>query len=145
MDVNVVEAQSPLSAEFRAALKPSQGKAVDWRTDPDRPFTTNAMAAGIVAARGRHHRNRAIRSLLDPAQNNAFSFIARALADGASIRYAPANGTRGANYLVTNFDASKADAMAKGIVRPRGARVCIRRKRRRRSDTDRTCTSRRPA
>ena len=45
---------TPLSAEFRAALKPvPPGKAVDWHTDADAPFTTNATAAGIVPRAGR--------------------------------------------------------------------------------------------
>ena len=51
MDVHVIEARVPLTAAFRAALKPVQGKAVDWHTAPDAPFTTNAEAAGIVRRR----------------------------------------------------------------------------------------------
>ena len=58
MGVNVIEAATPLSPEFRAALKPvPPGKAVDWHTAPDAPFTTNATAAGIVPRAGRIHRN----------------------------------------------------------------------------------------
>src|ERR1051325_8084636 len=36
MGVNVVKATKPLSAEFKAAMKPvPPGKAVDWKTAPD--------------------------------------------------------------------------------------------------------------
>jgi len=114
MNVNVVEAQSPLSVDFRGAMKAVHGTAVDWQTNPDEPFTTNAMAAGIVPPAG-GITGSGEQISLDPAQTNTFRFIARALADGASIRFAAANGARGARYIVTNLDASKADALAKEL------------------------------
>ena len=82
MGVNVIEAATPLSPEFRAALKPvPPGKAVDWKTAPDAPFTTNAAAAGIVPRAG-GFTGTGDQVLLDPAQNNSFTLLARALAEG---------------------------------------------------------------
>ena len=52
MGVNVVEATTPLSAEFRAALKPVHGQGRRLAHGGDDPLTTNATAAGIVPAAG---------------------------------------------------------------------------------------------
>jgi hypothetical protein len=106
MNVSVVEGKAPLSADFRAALKAVQGKAVDWRTNPDDPLTTNAEVAGIVPLAGQITGSGDILSL-DPAQNNAFRLINRALADGASLRFQPAGNGRSGRYLLSGVDASK--------------------------------------
>jgi len=37
MNVNVVEAKTTLSTELRTAMKPVQGKSVDWHTAADEP------------------------------------------------------------------------------------------------------------
>ena len=84
MGVNVIEGATPLAAEFRAALSTPKGKAVDWHTDPTDPFTTNAFAAGIVAPAG-GITGSGDQLLLDPAQNNSFRLINRAIADGAKL------------------------------------------------------------
>ncbi len=73
MGVNVIEASTPLSADFKAALKPvPPGKAVDWHTaarctahDERRrqPASSRAPADSPAPA---------IKCLLDPAQNNSF-------------------------------------------------------------------------
>jgi hypothetical protein len=114
MGVNVIEGGTPLTADFRAALATPRGTATDWHTDANEPFTTNAFAAGIVPPPG------AITGsgdalLLDPSQNNSFRFINRALAAGASLRYAPAAAGHGAQYVLSGVDASKADAWAKEL------------------------------
>jgi hypothetical protein len=114
MDVNVVEGTTPLSAEFRAALSTPKGKAVDWRTDPTDPFTTNAFAAGIVAPAG-GITGSGDQLLLDPAQNNSFRMINRALAEGGKVAFVPAANGRGARYDVTGVDGAKADAWAKDL------------------------------
>lgn len=110
MGVNVVEATTPLSAEFRAALKPvPPGKATDWRTAKDEPFTTNALAAGIVPRAGRITGS-GDQLLLDPAQNNSFKLIARALANGGRVAFASTpNGPR---YVVTGVAPATVDAWA---------------------------------
>jgi hypothetical protein len=106
MNVAVVEAKSPLAPEFRAAMKPVQGKTVDWRTNPDDPLTTNAEAAGIVPLAGQITGSGDALSL-DPAQNNSFRLINRALAEDASLLFQPSANGRGARYLLSGVDAAK--------------------------------------
>jgi hypothetical protein len=114
MNVTVVEGQTPLTDEFRAALKPVQGKAVDWHADADEPLTTNAEAAGIVPAAG-EITGSGDQLIVDPAQNNSFRVINRALAAGATVRFAPAAGARGARYVLSGGDAAKIDAAVKEL------------------------------
>ncbi|MGV3710472.1 MAG: M14 family zinc carboxypeptidase [Gemmatimonas sp.] len=114
MNVNVVEAKTPLSAEFRAAMKNVSGKADTWGASDQYPFTTNAMAAGIVAAPGAiSGSGDAI--VLDPAQNNSFRFINRAIAAGATLRVDTATASARARYIVSGVDAAKADSWAKEL------------------------------
>ena len=116
MNVNVIEGSEPLSADFRAALSTPRGKTVDWRADPTDPFTTNAFAAGIIApAGGIENISGTEQLLLDPAQNDAFKLINRALGAGASLRFAPAAAGHGAKYVITGLDAGKADAWTKEL------------------------------
>jgi hypothetical protein len=105
MGVNVIEASTPLTQEFRAALSTPKGKAVDWKSDANEPFTTNPYAAGIVAPAGGISGS-GDQILLDPAQNNSFRFINRALADGAKLGYAAGR------YVITGLDQAKANALA---------------------------------
>ncbi len=116
MGVNVVEGKSPLTDDIRASLTSPRGTPIDWHTDPTEPFTTNAKAAGIVPAPG-EISGTGDALLLDPAQNNSFRLINRALSAGASLRFAPASGGggHGARYIVTGLDAAKADAWAKEL------------------------------
>jgi uncharacterized membrane protein YgcG len=114
MNVNVVEGQVPLPDDFRAAMKPVQGKAVDWRTAADEPFTTNAEAAGIVPPAG-GITGSGDQLVLDPTQNASFQLINRALAAGATLRFAPAAAGHGAKYIVSGIDPAKADAWAKEL------------------------------
>ena len=111
MNVAVVEARTPLTDEFKSAMKAVQGKAVDWRTNPDEPFTTSAAAAGIVAPAGGITAS-GPDLVLDPAQNNTFRLINRALAAGATLRVAPSANGKGVRYVVTGLDAARADAWA---------------------------------
>jgi len=108
MNVNVVEGKAPLNAEFRAAMKPVSGKTVDWRTNPDDPLTTNAEASGIVPLTGQITGSGDVLSL-DPAQNNSFRLINRALAEGASLRFQPAANGKSGRYLLSGIDAAKLD------------------------------------
>lgn len=111
MNVRVVAGQTPLSTEFRSALRPVRGTAVDWTTAPDAPFNTNAVAAGIVPPPGRVTGS-GDRLALDPAQNNSFRLINRALAAGGQLRFQPADGARGARYLVSGVPAERLSAWA---------------------------------
>jgi len=111
MGVNVIEASAPLTPEFRAALVPvPPGKAVDWHTAPDAPLTTNAAAAGIVPRPG-GFTGAGDQVLLDPAQNNTFKLIARALANGGKVAFqSSADGH--ARYVVSGISAATLDAWA---------------------------------
>ena len=116
MNVNVIEGTTPLTDDFRAALTTPKGKPTDWHTDPNEPFTTNAFAAGIVAAAGGlDDAGSGDQLMLDPAQNNAFKLMNRALADGATLRFAPAANGRSARYVVSGVDATRAEAWAKDL------------------------------
>jgi hypothetical protein len=115
MNVNVVEGQAPLPDDFRAAMKAVQGKPVDWHVAADEPFTTNAEAAGIVPAPG-GITGSGDQLVLDPTQNASFQLINRALAQGATLRFAPATGAGTAGkYIVAGVDPAKADAWAKEL------------------------------
>src|SRR6185312_15434006 len=110
MDVHVIEARAPLTPAFRAALKPVQGKPVDWHTAPDAPFATNAEAAGIVPPPARITGTGDMLSV-DPAQNDAFRLLNRALADGGAVSYED-GGARGGRYIVSGVGAAKEDSWA---------------------------------
>ena len=114
MNVHSVEAKTPLSAEFRAALAPVQGTAEAWGASDQYPFTTNAMAAGIVPPPSLVTGRGSVIAL-DPTQNNAFKFINGALAAKGTVRYAPTTATTGARYLVAGITARVADSMAKAL------------------------------
>jgi hypothetical protein len=106
MNVKVVEGKTPLAQDFRAALKPERGTAVDWHTAPDAPFTTSAEAAGIVAPPVRVTGKGNV-LVLDPAQNNSFRLINRALAAGGSVRFSAGAGGGSSRYFVTGVAPSK--------------------------------------
>jgi hypothetical protein len=114
MNVSVTEATAPLGDDFRAAMKPVQGKATDWRVAPDEPLTTNAEAAGIVPLAG-DLTGSGDAIALDPAQNNSFRFITRALAEGGGVRFAPATTGARPRYIVTGVAPAKADAWIKEL------------------------------
>jgi len=111
MNVDVIEGRSPLPSDFRAALQSVQGKPVDWHSAPDAPFATNAEAAGIVPLPGRLSGTGNL-VLLDPAQNNAFRFLNRALTAGASLRFSPATAARGGRWLIAGLDSIRAQSLA---------------------------------
>jgi hypothetical protein len=111
MNVEVVEGRTPLTADFRAALQNVRGKSVDWRSAPEAPFATNAEAAGIVPVPGQVSGTGNV-VLLDPAQNNSYRFLNRALTGGAMLRFAPATATRGGRWLVAGVDSTKAQLLA---------------------------------
>ena len=102
--MRVVEARVPLSAEFKAAMKPVQGKASDLAR-ADAPLTTNAVAAGIVAPAARISGVGAALAV-DPAQTDAFKLIGRALADGGAV-YA-SNG----KYVISGVAGTKLESWA---------------------------------
>jgi hypothetical protein len=96
-----------LSAEFRAALKPLQGKGSDL-ANADAPFTTDAGAAGIVPPAARIGGT-GDQLVLDPAQNNSFRVLARAMNDGATASFD--NG----RYVLSGTGIEKAVAHAEEL------------------------------
>ncbi|MEP7000362.1 MAG: M14 metallopeptidase family protein [bacterium] len=106
MDVRVIETRQPLTSDLRAALKPVVGTIVDWRTSADAPFATDSVAAGIVPLPGRI-TGAGDQLALDPAENNTFRLISRALAGGGTVRFAEGSGARGGRYLVSGIADAK--------------------------------------
>lgn len=116
MEVNVVEAKTPLSAAFRSAMKPVKGKADAWGSSDQYPFTTNAVAAGIIpAVTGGFTGGSGSAIALDPTQNNAFRFINRALKAGGKVRVDTAADARTSRYVVTGVNSSQAEAWLKEL------------------------------
>jgi len=105
--VRVVEARVPLSPEFRGALQPVQGKATD-ATAADAPLSTLAMAAGIIAPPARI-TGTGTAVVLDPAQNDAFRLINRALADGGAVH------AEAGRYVVSGVAPTRLEAWANDL------------------------------
>ncbi len=97
MDVRVVAVRAPLSQDFRAALAPVRGPAAD-RARTDAPFDTDSVAAGIAALPGRISGTGEALAL-DPAQNNSFRLLNRAIARGGTVRFSSRDG----RYLVSGI------------------------------------------
>lgn len=114
MGVNVVEVSTPLSADFKSALKPvTPGKAVDWHTAPDAPLTMNAEAAGILPRPG-GFTGAGDQFLIDPGQNNSFKLLARAMDAGGKVTFQPAQGGR-SRYVLTGVPPATVDGWAKEL------------------------------
>ncbi len=114
MDVHVIEARSPLPAEFRSAMRLVRGPVVDWRTAPDAPFATDSVAAGIRPPPG-SITGAGDQLAIDPAQNNTFRLINRAFADGGMVRLEQGDGTRPGRYLVAGIAAAKLDGWVRDL------------------------------
>ncbi|MDQ2665930.1 MAG: hypothetical protein M3Z05_07955 [Gemmatimonadota bacterium] len=110
MDVHVLEVRNPLTEPLRSAMKLVVGKTSDWHTSPDAPFSTDSVAAGVVALPGRITGSGS-HLALDPAENNSFRFINRALASGGSVGFAEAS-SRGGRYVVSGVSDAKANEWA---------------------------------
>jgi hypothetical protein len=114
MDVNVVEIRTPLAADARAAMRPVRGRPTDWRASPDTPFSTDSIASGIVAP-ATTVTGGGDKLAVDPAQNDAFKLIARALAANGVVRLARATERQGARYVVAGVPVSRLDAWARDL------------------------------
>lgn len=107
MDVRVLEARVPLSADVASALQPVEGRATDANA-PQAPFTTNAVAAGITLPAARITGTGAALAV-DPAQNASFTLINRALAAGGTVR------AQGARYVIAGIAAGTLDGWANAL------------------------------
>ncbi len=117
MGVRVVAAKAPLSDAFRAALQSLEGEPVARDASPLSELTTNATAAGIVPPAGRITGSGPALAV-DPAQNDAFRVVNRALAAGGTVRFAAAEGNRGGRYVISGMSG----ATLEGWVRELGLR-----------------------
>ena len=98
MDVRVQVAASPLTDDVRSAMTMLNGTATDWSAGELEPdvagfdsppgvgFDTDANAAGIVPPAGRITGSGS-RLAVDPAQNNSYRLLNRALAAGGTVRF----------------------------------------------------------
>lgn len=111
LGVNVVEARQPLAADFRAAMKPVKGTPEPWGKSADYPFTTNAVAAGIVPASSGTVAGSGDNFLVNPAENNGFRFVTKAIAAGATLRYLPST-PNGPRWVVSGLAPASANAWA---------------------------------
>ena len=101
--------------DIRAALTSAPRQLRRLAHRPDGAVHDERRSGGNRRPRRARSLDRATLVLLDPAQNNSFRLINRALSAGASLRFAPASGGHGARYVVTGLDAAKADAWAKEL------------------------------
>ncbi len=113
MGVAVREAQSPLPAGVRDAMSAVQGNALDWEAEGVEDasvfdsvagvgFDSDSVAAGIVPPPGKVVGTGSL-LLLDPAQNNSFAALNRALKAGARVRWTtetPGESDSGGRYVV---------------------------------------------
>jgi len=107
MDVRVLEARAPLGADVSAALQPVSGRPSDAASS-DAPFTTHPVAAGIIAPAARL-TGTGTALAVDPAQNDAFTLINRALATGGTVR-----AQRG-RYVVSGVAMATLEAWATAL------------------------------
>ncbi len=127
MGVRVIAAGSPLPADVRRALEPVRGTPVDARADAGGAgedaspfddvagpgFDTHPVAAGIVPPRGRISGSGPALAL-DPAQNNSFAALNRALRAGATVRFR-SRPERGARYVVTGVPGTEQNRWAREL------------------------------
>ena len=104
MDVRVIEARVPLSAEFLAAMQAVQGNATDVAA-ADASLVTNAMAAGITPPPARITGTGSSLAV-DPAQNDAFRLVNRALAAGGTAHF------DAGRYVVSGVAPARLEAWA---------------------------------
>lgn len=106
-DVKVLEVRTPLSAAAAASLVPVAGRPSALEAT-DAPFTTNAVAAGIVAPPSRITGAGPAMSV-DPAQNDAFRFVNRALRAGGAVRM------RAGRYVVSGVAGGTLEGWARDL------------------------------
>ncbi len=84
MDVRVIAAQQPLSDGVRSALAPLQAAGDPTRADA--PLESDPVAAAILPPPGKI-TGAGPRLLVDPAENNAFRLLNKALGAGGTVRF----------------------------------------------------------
>ena len=101
LELNVIPAITPLTADVKGAIQLVTGTGKDWKTD-DRTdanpadfvagigFDTNPVAAGIKTPEGRL-TGTGTTVLVNPAENNTFKLISRSLKTGGTVTYSKDN------------------------------------------------------
>jgi Zinc carboxypeptidase len=125
MDVRVVEARAPLSAEFRAAMQPlSAAKPVSTNGNgagedaapfdsvPGPGFDIHPVAAAIVPARG-EVTGTGPAIAVDPAQNNAFRAVNGAWKAGMSVRLD--RGAKGGPRFIIGSGGAAVDGLVRAL------------------------------
>ena len=106
-DVKVVEVRAPLAPAAAAAVVPVTGHPTGLGA-PDAPFTTDPTAAGIVVPPARIvGTGPSLR--VDPAQNDAFRLVNRALAAGGTVRL------RDGRYVVSGIAGGTLEGWAREL------------------------------
>ncbi|WP_461131469.1 M14 family metallopeptidase [Spirosoma aerophilum] len=96
-ELHVIPAVTPLPAEVKSAIQMVAGTPKDWKTDDKKDaypadfvtgigFDTNPVSAGIKAPEGRLTGTGTV-ALVNPAENNAFKVISRAMKAGGLVKY----------------------------------------------------------
>jgi hypothetical protein len=86
MDVNVVEVRQPLGDELKRAMAMVQGSLAAPADAPDAPLGSHPVAGAIVPPPGRIS-GAGPRIAVNPAENNAFRLLNRAVAAGGTVRF----------------------------------------------------------
>jgi len=105
MDVQVTELREPLEPAVRSSLREVSGDALDPAESPEASLRTHPVAAGIEAPRGRISGTGPALAV-NPAENNAFTMIARGMAAGGTVRRATSGPAR---YVLSGVPAATTD------------------------------------
>ncbi|MCZ2458954.1 MAG: hypothetical protein LC128_04945 [Chitinophagales bacterium] len=104
MDVHVDRIEKPLSNEFTQSLTPVKGEAVPWESSKKISLLTNAVAAGIPSPQS-NITGKGSALALNPAENNSYVLMNRALSDGGKVSYVNQgfDGGQGGYYVVSKI------------------------------------------
>ncbi|MEK0430763.1 MAG: hypothetical protein RL139_567 [Gemmatimonadota bacterium] len=106
-DVKVAEVRTPISVAVASVLTPVAGRPTGLEA-PEAPFSTNAVAAGIIAPPALL-TGTGPAMLVDPGQNDAFRLVNRALAAGGTVRM------REGRYVVSGVATATLDGWARAL------------------------------
>jgi hypothetical protein len=112
MNVDVQIVSSPLTDAFRSSMRPLQGTATDWRNEPEAPFTTNEVAAGVALVDGTI-TGQGDELVVDPSQTNVFRLINRVLSQNGIVRVDAESGDP--RYVIAGVRTALVDGWAKAL------------------------------
>lgn len=116
MGLDIAAVQHPLSEQTLGAMQPVTGTPDEWEGAKKVSLTTNAVAAGIKTPEARLSGSGSALAL-NPAENNAYIFLNRALAEGGQAVYTETafDGKRGGHYVISGVDKSTMENWAAGL------------------------------